>query len=54
MEYMPVCGIRDTGIPCVTTPCDSTERVEYPNACNACGDPEVIGYVLGQCDATLE
>jgi hypothetical protein len=49
MEYMPVCASRDTGIRCVTTPCDSTEQVEYSNACSACGDPEVTGYVQGGC-----
>ena len=48
--YQPVCAIRDTGIRCVTTPCDSTEQVEYANACSACSDPEVIGYIDGRCE----
>jgi hypothetical protein len=48
--YQPVCAIRDTGIRCVTTPCDSTEQVDYANACSACSDPEVLGYVDGRCE----
>lgn len=52
MEYLPVCATRDTGIRCVTTPCDSAELVEFSNACNACGDPDVIGYAPGSCPAT--
>jgi len=47
--YEPVCADRDTGVRCVTTPCDSTERREYPNACDACRDPRVLSYVLGPC-----
>ncbi|NNE37833.1 MAG: hypothetical protein HKN08_05960, partial [Gammaproteobacteria bacterium] len=47
--YMPVCAVRDTGIRCVTTPCESTERIDYSNACSACRDPEVISYTDGQC-----
>lgn len=48
--YMPVCAVRDTGIRCVTTPCDSTERVDYPNACSACSDPDVLSYSQGVCN----
>jgi hypothetical protein len=48
-EYLPVCAVRDTGIRCVTTPCDSTELVQYGNACAACSDPDVIGYTQGEC-----
>jgi hypothetical protein len=48
--YQPVCAIRDTGIRCVTTPCDSTEEIEYSNACSACSIPEVIGYIDGLCE----
>lgn len=48
-EYRPVCGMRDTGIRCVTTPCDSTEWRTYGNACMACSDKEVYGYKAGQC-----
>lgn len=47
--YMPVCAVRDTGIRCVTSPCDSTEQVDYSNACSACRDPEVLSYTEGQC-----
>lgn len=49
MEYMPVCGKRDTGIRCVTTPCPSMEWKTYPNACTACADEAVVGYIAGEC-----
>ena len=49
-EFMPVCAVRDTGIRCVTTPCDSTESIEYSNACSACSDVDVISYTLGRCE----
>lgn len=48
-EYVPVCGLRDTGIRCITTPCDSTEWKTYSNACVACGDLAVFGYRQNQC-----
>ncbi|MGK0298594.1 MAG: hypothetical protein ACI9XC_002216 [Gammaproteobacteria bacterium] len=47
--YLPVCGVRNTGIQCITTPCDSTENIEYANACSACSNEDVIGYIDGQC-----
>ena len=47
--YDPVCAQRDTGVRCVTTPCESSEAREYPNACEACRDPKVISYVPGPC-----
>jgi len=47
--YDPVCAQRDTGVRCVTTPCDSTEPREYPNACEACADPKVLSYTRGPC-----
>lgn len=46
---MPVCAVRDTGIRCVTTPCNSTERINYANACSACSDPNVLSYTDGVC-----
>ena len=49
-DYRPVCGSRDTGIRCVTTPCPSTELKTYGNACTACADEKVTGYVAGECD----
>jgi len=51
---MPVCTVRDTGIRCVTTPCDSTERINYANACTACSDPEVLSYTDGMCEDVSE
>ncbi len=33
MQYAPVCGRKDTGIRCVTTPCDSYEEKTYGNSC---------------------
>jgi len=50
-DYRPVCGLRDTGIRCVTTPCDSTEWKTYSNACTACSDPSVERYRPGACEA---
>ncbi len=50
MEYRPVCALRDTGIRCVTTPCDSTEQVTYSNACSACADEKVYSYQAEACD----
>jgi hypothetical protein len=47
--YEPVCADRDNGVRCVTAPCNSTERREYPNGCEACRDPRVLSYVLGPC-----
>lgn len=48
-EYRPVCGRRDTGIRCITTPCPATEWKTFGNACTACRDPEVLSYVPGAC-----
>jgi hypothetical protein len=50
-DYLPVCGLRDTGIRCVTTPCDSAEWKTYSNACSACSDPSVERYRSGACEA---
>ena len=50
-DYRPVCGLRDTGIRCVTTPCDSTEWKTYSNACAACSDSSVEGHRPGACEA---
>lgn len=33
LNYDPVCGRKDTGIRCVTTPCPSTEDITYGNTC---------------------
>jgi alkaline phosphatase D len=38
MDYRPVCGERD----------DYSYKT-YSNGCNACSDPEVVGYVEGEC-----
>ena len=45
----PVCAQRDTGIRCVTTPCDSSEERAYPSACHACRDTEVFSWSRGPC-----
>lgn len=49
MDYRPVCATRDTGARCVTTPCPSTEQKTYSNACSACTDAKVIGYIADEC-----
>ncbi len=48
--YLPVCGLRDTGVRCVTTPCPSWETKTYANACDACADPAVYGWRPGECE----
>ena len=48
-EIDPVCAKRDTGVRCVTTPCPSEENITLGNACTACSDPKVFGYVKGAC-----
>ncbi len=47
--YQPVCAKRDTGVRCVTTPCASTEWVTKSNACSACADKKVYGFVNNGC-----
>ncbi len=49
-DYVPVCGLVDTGIPCVTMPCPTDEWKTYSNACTACSIPTVVGYRAGECD----
>lgn len=49
-DYRPVCGLRDTGIRCVTQPCDSWETKTYGNACSACADGPVYGWKPGECE----
>jgi hypothetical protein len=49
MDYRPVCATKDTGIHCVTEPCDSTETATYSNGCSACSDPAVLSYVPEEC-----
>ena len=46
-QYLPVCANKDTGIRCVKAPCPSEEKVTYPNACSACADSKVYGYLPG-------
>ncbi len=48
-ELRPVCALRDTGIRCITTPCDAAEWVTRPNACEACREPATIGHWPGVC-----
>jgi hypothetical protein len=50
-HYDPVCATRDTGIRCITTPCPSSEQKTMGNACTACSDPKVSGWVKGECPA---
>lgn len=52
MDYRPVCASRDTGVRCVTAPCPSTEQKTYSNACSACTDVKVIGYIPDECTAS--
>jgi hypothetical protein len=50
MHYAPVCGRRDTGIRCVTTPCDSSEDKTYGNMCMLGADKAEFLYE-GECRA---
>jgi len=50
-DWRPVCALRDTGIRCVTTPCDAWERKTFANACTACADAAVYGWRPGECPA---
>ncbi len=52
-EYNPVCATQDNGVRCITTPCDSTYKRTYGNACSACAEPLVYGYVPGECPTTV-
>ena len=47
--YQPVCGAIDTGIRCITQPCDNLEFKTYSNPCFACSDEDVAYYVEGEC-----
>jgi hypothetical protein len=50
-QYDPVCATRDTGLRCITAPCPSSEQKTMGNACTACSDPKVSGWVKGECPA---
>lgn len=50
MHYDPVCASTDSGVRCVTTPCESTVQKTYGNACSACSDLSVMEYRAGACD----
>lgn len=52
LMYRPVCATRDNGVRCVTTPCDSSEQVTYPNGCAACADKRVFSYTPEHCEPT--
>jgi len=53
-EYRPVCGEVDNGVRCITTPCESTERRTFGNACMACADPGTHGYWPNACDNPVQ
>lgn len=47
--YQPVCGLVDTGVRCVTTPCPSSTQKTFGNACTACAEASVNQYRAGEC-----
>jgi hypothetical protein len=49
-DYRPVCAVRDNGVRCVTTPCDSSEEHSYSNGCTACSDAAVYRHRPGACE----
>jgi len=51
LNYDPVCGTRDTGVRCVTSPCpEAIETKTYGNACAACNDEKILHHVRGACE----
>ncbi len=48
LNYAPVCGQKDTGIRCITTPCPSTETKTYGNSCQLAADKAELLYE-GEC-----
>lgn len=46
--YQPVCG--KVRVECITTPCDPVLET-FSNACYACQNDRVSGYVEGECEA---
>ncbi|WP_338845401.1 hypothetical protein V8J88_16950 [Massilia sp. W12] len=48
-DYKPVCAVRDTGVRCVRPPCPSENLQTFSNACKACIDSKVSGYIQGEC-----
>lgn len=53
-EYRPVCGEVDNGVRCITTPCESTDRRTFGNACMACADANTHGYWPNACDNPVQ
>lgn len=48
--FAPVCAqLHDPQVRCVNAPCPSTRQATYVNDCKACADPQVQGFVPGQC-----
>ncbi len=48
--FQPVCAtLNDPAIRCLIAPCPSNLRATYANDCKACADPQVQGFVAGQC-----
>lgn len=48
LHHDPVCAMVDNDILCVTTPCPSTDAVDYSNSCIACQEG-AYGYYRGTC-----
>jgi len=48
LQYDPVCGQIDTGIRCITTPCDTFEEKTYSNKCMMNVDKATFLYE-GEC-----
>lgn len=53
LEFDPVCGRKDTGIRCITTPCDSSEDISYSNICHLEADKAEFLY-QGSCKINVE
>jgi hypothetical protein len=53
LNYDPVCGQKDTGIRCVTTPCPSIENKTYGNTCQLNADKAEFLYE-GECKVKQE
>lgn len=45
-DYSPVCAT--VNIQCIKAPCDPVQET-FSNSCNACKNPLVSSYLLGEC-----
>lgn len=49
-EYNPVCAMKDNGLRCITSPCQSEDAVTESTSCTACSDQTISGHYPGPCE----